>query len=189
MKGPHFIVALMSTSMLTACLGVAGEEESGFGELADASNAIQNLTFDSDVTELADIPLAGSASYDGFLNANAQLDNDDEEFVSVIGTSTMTVTFGGATGTISGSATNFVDADDAPIPGTLTYSGTYTNVDLSGTVTGELEVEAGTITATGDFDGEFRGSDARLIRADVFTGTITGADTGRWNALITGEQR
>ncbi len=183
---------LLTTCALSACLGVTDDEQGAFGASADASNALQNTTFDAVETDPTRIPVSGSATYAGYFSANADLDNDSEGSISIIGETELTVNFGGtsgaSSGTLSGTASNFIDEDDGPVTGTLSLAGTYTNADLTGTVSGDLEIDAGTVTAAGDFDGTFRGEDAEFFQVDVVTGTLSGADTGRWNALITGQR-
>lgn len=186
------LTILLATSALSACLGATDDEQGAFGASADASNALQNDAFDAVETDPTRIPVSGSATYSGFFSANADLDNDTEGSISIIGETELTVDFGGtsgaSSGTLTGTANNFVDEDDVPVTGTLDLAGTYSNADLTGTVTGDLEVEAGTVTAEGDFDGTFRGEDAEFFQVNVNTGTLSGADTGRWNALITGQR-
>lgn len=182
---------LLAICALSACLGT-GEDQGQFSEFSDSSNAIFNAAEDVPDTDPASMPFSGSATYAGFFDANADLDNDTEDFISVIGESTITVTFGGTSGasagTLTGTATNFVDSGDGPLPGTLTYAGTYNGATLTATVSGDLEIDEGTITVTGPITGNFSGPDAAFIEARVSSGTITGVDTGRWNASITGQR-
>ncbi|MEL6572528.1 MAG: hypothetical protein AAFQ64_12755 [Pseudomonadota bacterium] len=186
------LTPLLATCALSACLGLTGDEQGAYGANADASNALSNTTFDAVETDPTRMPVSGSATYTGYFSANADLDNDSEDFISIIGDAELTVNFSGTSGasagTLTGTADNFVGEDDAPVTGTLTLAGTYADAELTGTVTGDIEIEEGTVTAEGGFDGTFRGEDAEFFRANVRTGTLSGADTGRWNALITGQR-
>lgn len=117
-------------------------------------------------TALSAIPQTGGADYTGFIYG--ELANDSDSITdSVIGSLTLEVGFTAAGATFTGTASDFVDEDDADLTGSLTVSGGTLNRDgnpaSDATVGANL---AGTLTDTADrelafgvqLEGDFLGS-------------------------------
>jgi len=117
-------------------------------------------------TGLSAIPQTGGADYTGFIYG--ELANDSDSITdSVIGSLTLEVGFTAAGATFAGTASDFVDEDDADLTGSLTVSGGTLNRDgnpaSDATVGANL---AGTLTDAADrelafgvqLEGDFLGS-------------------------------
>ena len=130
-------------------------------------------------TPLAVVPSTGAATYDGYIFGDL---SDDAVVDSLVGRLTLEATFGASDVSFGGSATDFVDQQDAPLNGTLQVSGGSFNRDgnpasdatLRGiTVAGTLQDNAGTSMIVGvQLEGDFLGSSADAIGGEAI-GRVT----------------
>lgn len=81
-----------------------------------------------DYTALGAVPAAGRAVYTGFLYGDLSVNGGDTTD-SLVGRLTLAVDFGADTADFTGLASNFVDARDAPLSGSLMVSGGSFNRD------------------------------------------------------------
>lgn len=177
--------------MLAGCS--SGGDGAGFEALFAEDTALFQDFQSVGPTMPDDLPINGSGTYEGFFSATPEFDSDPNGFEPlVLGRTTMVVEFGGSSGnpagTFSGSAGDFVNGDDVAVAGSVTYSGTFTGADMTGTMSGTFQAEAGTINATGGLDGGFSGPTGEFVQADVTGGTLSGADTGTFTGGILAER-
>lgn len=135
----------------------------------------------ADYTSLAVVPASGSAAYAGYLYGDLSISGGDTTD-SLVGRLTLAVDFAPQTATFSGTATDFVDARDASLTGTLDVSGGSFNRDgnpasdatLRGiAVAGTLREGDGTTWDVGmRLEGDFLGDSAEAIGGEAI-GRIT----------------
>lgn len=183
-------VMVLAALTLTACGPelenlLKSAEFDAIDEAAGALVAEGEALFDAEgYTDPMTLPPSGSADYAGFIG----IETDD---VQTIGELELTADFSGA-GSISGSATNFVNDDSGSYSGTLTVSNgvidraadlnnfDYTfNADIDGTLTSGGD----DFVVSGLMEGDFIGNDHEFIGGDV-TGTVV---TSEGVEVISGE--
>lgn len=134
-------------------------------------------------TTLASVPSSGSATYDGFVYGEL---SDEDVVDSLVGRLSLDVTFAADDFTFGGSATDFVDQNDALLNGTLAVSGgsfnrdgnpasdaTLRGIGLSGT----LEDSDDTTWTVGiQLEGDFLGSTADAVGGEAI-GRVTAGST------------
>lgn len=134
-------------------------------------------------TALASVPSTGTATYDGFVYGEL---SDEDVVDSLVGRLTLDVTFTANDFAFGGSATDFVDQNDALLSGTLGVSGgtfnrdgnpasdaTLRGIGLSGT----LEDSDNTAWTVGiQLEGDFLGPSADAIGGEAI-GRVTAGST------------
>lgn len=143
-----------------------------------APNGIANYT------GLASVPSTGSATYEGFIFGEL---SEEAVVDSLAGRLTLEATFDANDITFGGSATDFVDQQDAPIDGTLQVSGGTFNREgnpasdatLRGVaVAGTLEDGDGTQMVVGvQLEGDFLGTTANAIGGEAIGRVTIGSTT------------
>ena len=161
-----------------------------FQELADTprAEAITTLVAEDGYTDLASLPVTGTAEYQGIIGIGLGEDpnfEDTPESLAGFGDLAMVVNL--EANTVDGRADNFIDAADGRTRGFLDLNGSIDrDVDLNdffamfGTMNGTLIEENGrvivvTSTASGDFYGEDGEFFVGKAEGDAF---VDGAQTG-----------
>lgn len=137
-------------------------------------------------TALSAIPTTGSADYDGYIYGELSNDSDDVAD-SLIGSLSLEVGFTAGGASFGGTATGFVDEDDAELTGSLTVNNGTLN--RGGNPAGDATIGitlAGTLTDTAGQDltfssvtleGDFLGSAYNAIGGAALGGvTVNGVD-------------
>ena len=135
-------------------------------------------------TTLATVPSTGSASFNGFVFGDL---SDQSEADSLIGRLALTARFSADSTTFTGSATDFVDQDDAPLSGSLIASGGTLNrggnpasdATLRGiSLDGDLRASDGTTFEMGlTLEGDFLGATANAIGGEALGRVDVGSQT------------
>ncbi len=132
---------------------------------------------------LATVPSTGSATYDGFVYGEL---SDDTVVDSLVGRLSLDVSFGADDFSFGGSATDFVDQNDAELSGTLAISGgsfdrdgnpandaTLRGIGLSGTLVDGNDTDW---TVGIQLEGDFLGSTANAVGGEAI-GRVTAGTT------------
>ena len=129
----------------------------------------------------ADLPVSGSATYDGFMSGRLTGDADGR----VVGAMGMNIGFGGATDAISGRVSDITllgstDLDDQTLGGFLTIDGSRAGSNVIGAAGGRLTAVDGTGIAGGyDMNLPFNGAlRSDVTGADSVSGRVTGGGVG-----------
>ena len=154
------ILALCS---LAACGGGGGSESRpSFEELSAGETAMATRIDALDATET--MPTTGSTIYNGYLNVSTSVGGD------ILGEITMNADFDD--NGITGTASNFADANGGLYDGSVGLNGTISGNGFSGGLAGTLTDQDDELLAvTGEIDGGFLGANAEAISAEV-EGTI-----------------
>lgn len=159
----------------------SGGSSSGQGPLQDALEEAESLLAFVNplgVTPTADLPMSGSATYDGFIAFSGV--GVDESF---IGDLSLDVNF--ANNSISGSATDFLDNSENAYTGTLVVDGgaidrsadPQTDVQFDADIGGTLADGGASRTIDGELKGYFVGSNQSAVVGSV-SGTVGGGASG-----------
>lgn len=121
--------------------------------------------------QTTDMPTSGTAQYRGVAGFSDVKDFDQAD-IFVTSDVAMTASFTASGGTISGELSNFIVKDDEntfiPISGSLAMaSAGISGATFSSTVSGTLVGEGETVPVTGQVNGQFRGTDAAGIGAEI----------------------
>jgi hypothetical protein len=145
-----------------------------FGELADA------YTDPVVYTTLSAVPTTGSATYRGYLRGDLS-NTTDAVTDSLIGRMTMQVGFTASSVSVSGSVTDFADAENRDVDGSLTLSNgsldrggnpandATLNVTFAGTLT---DAGSRTLNVGGQLEGDFLAGSHRAVGGDAL-GRVT----------------
>jgi hypothetical protein len=159
-------IILAGTCVLAACGGGGG----GAASLEDQMNTGEELIErfgDADRTAVDDMPMTGTATYDGVaeLRTNEASVGADLELVADFEASSVDGTFD-----------NFNDPEGFEIGGSVSVSdGQIVGNSLAGDLDGQLTVEGEDVGVTGAIFGEFVGENAEGIRGEL-EGTLTNAE-------------
>lgn len=152
---------------------------------AERSALLATYTEPTVYTALPSIPTSGNATYAGYFSG--QLANRNDSVTdTLIGAMTLNVGFRSSTVQVSGSVTDFIDADDAALSGTLALSagsldrGGNPSVDatLLMTASGTLRDAQGRNLEIGtQLEGDFLAFGHRAVGGDVLGSVrVNGAD-------------
>ena len=131
-------------------------------------------------TELSAIPVSGRADYNGYLGGT--LSNKIDGITdNIVGDMSLSITFASTSPSVTGTATNFRDADDAVMTGSLTFSGG--NFDHNGdpdsdatltlSANGTLrDAQNNDLVFGGQLEGDFLGSQYDAVGGEVL-GRVT----------------
>ncbi len=173
---------LTKSVFLLSAFVIAGCEESSsagidtsYDDLVDQFVALGDTVDALETLDPTEVPTVGSASYSGVLVFEGPDDGLDTNFLA--GDMSMTADF--ANSEVSGSAGNFVNADDEEYSGSLTVSnGTIFNdvvledfYTYSADIAGSLSGADNEVDVDGELGGDFFGDDAEYA-GGVIEGTL-----------------
>jgi hypothetical protein len=131
-------------------------------------------------TELSTIPVSGGAEYNGYLGGT--LSNKSDAITdSIVGDMSLSITFASTSPSVTGTATNFRDADDAVMTGSLTFSsGNFdrngdpdSDATLTLSANGTLrDAQNNDLVFGGQLEGDFLGSQYDAVGGEVL-GRVT----------------
>jgi hypothetical protein len=191
----RWIWAGVATLGLGACDEVTVVDELSYAELAAENAAMVRRVTDLPVTAAADLPVTGSATYEGY----AALDMQTERATAMVGEVEITADFDDAT--LSGTMDEFQGrvngSAEQELEGELTLSdgdiGIGTPSGFTVEVEGELEANNGDVLAVdGTVLGSFRGEDGPDALLAVAVGgtdfTLNGTESEGDLAIVAEER-
>ena len=174
----HFpiLLAVASTGLMVACQPSACNQALPSSQVG---GSVQLLDYWAELspTSAAQMPTAGSATYNGF--ALAIVDEGGANEDGLISDAQLTANFAGKS--ISGSLSNFSSDSHGALSGSLTVAGgtisgpAYTGATVTGTLTDNPGSD--TLTVSASSTGAFFGDSAGLILGDI-SGTATWSNLG-----------
>ncbi len=168
------ILSPVAFAVVSACGGSSDNSDASlasFEDLRDQTDTLYTELETADITDYADLPTSGSATYEGSLLLAIATDEVD----GALGVLEMTADF--ADSTISGNASNFFNPDQERVAGSVNFTngeiledsgGAFFTTDVSGSVT----IAGGSMEIDGESFGYFAGNDGELL-----TGLVTGSAT------------
>lgn len=154
------------------CVGISGCSGGGgsSGELGAGGGG--------GITPPTDLPITGSARYDGFLNLGLPTASGRETITGNLG---LDVDFDAANIQVTGRASGFTDADNAAVTGNILITDGV--IDRETNVAADYTFEGGisgalsgpdfrNIVVTGTILGDFNGVDADVLSGQVFGDVI-----------------
>jgi len=197
-------VACVMLSGLAACGGGGGSDGAvttevvvpSAGDTTTSGNTVSGPRASAEVllatwapptyTNLSAVPTSGSASYDGYLFGDLSNTSDDVTD-TIVGSLSLRANFNSSSASFTGTASDFVDSDDAAMMGSLTISGG--TLDRNGDPASDATVRgvnvAGTLTDSADQDlvfavqleGDFLGDTYDAIGGNALGGvSVDGVD-------------
>lgn len=182
----RWIWAGLALAGVAACDDAAFEDEMTFAEMVEANGEMAERVADLPETRAADMPVTGSAVFDGYTGLTMQT----ERRTDLVGTATLTADFEEAS--IAGSLEDFrgrVNGGDVQdLDGALSVSGGAIGIatasgfgaDLQGVLTGR---ESGVVGVDGSIFGNFRSEDGRGAQA------LTAVTAGGTDFTLNGTER
>lgn len=187
------LIALLS---LAACSGGSGGDGvAGDGEDVVAPDPAPELGFQerlaaADVTPSADLPVTGTAVFDGLFQVAVGTDVDNP-LSSASGDARLDVDF--ADNSLTGVANNFVDQDGDQISGSVNFENgvidrSLANATIVTETSGSIALDTGDTAFDQQLAGGFFGETGEFIQGVTVTSTDIGEDTVPVVGVLQAEQ-
>lgn len=193
--GPTTWVCVAAAATLAGCAGQTtggGDAAARIGQLraleAEVSEEVEALQGQR-IARAADLPVGGSALYEGVMSMSAPTSAADGAHQILYGHAELDAVFQGRGTTLTGQATGFRNLDDAFFPGTLSIEGGGTGRPgasviesgfvIGGQVSGTLTTpDDETLTLDANITGDAFGANAEVISATIFGTSAVEDDAG-----------
>ncbi|NNF25115.1 MAG: hypothetical protein HKN63_09980 [Rhodobacteraceae bacterium] len=172
---PAFAALLLPASLALGGCVVGGTSAVPFSTTTRVASAETMASRLQDMTPTTTMPTASTASYRGYLAADATLPGRDDP-LALLGTMRLTADFGASQ--IDGNFASVIAEDGTEVSGSGSVTGgTITGAAFGADIAGSLVADDSTYAIDGSISGEFVGPDAGGIRGETSGDVLDGAAT------------